>query len=90
MRSALLLGLALAAGCASTLDHQAELLLNENPPVQVAALVGAVPGTILGAPLWGPAALLCGPEADVPGYLLHVFAYPGELLLAGIPWLLTL
>ena len=52
-------------------------------------MIGALPGALAGAPLWGLAALLLGPESPTAGYLLHAFAYPGELLLSGLPWLLA-
>ena len=81
----LLPGLALS-GCATTLDHQAELLLHPDPVVQAPAALGALPGALAGAPVWGAVALVGGPESPAAGYALHVFAYPGALLLSVIPW----
>ena len=76
-------------GCRQTLDHQAELLLHPSPWVQAPSLVGTMPGSLVGLPIWGTVALIGGPESDAAGYALHLFAYPGALLLGGIPWLIT-
>jgi hypothetical protein len=75
-----------AGGCAHTVDHQSELLLHPSPWVQAPALVGALPGTLVGSPVWGAAALIFGPESEVAGYAHHLFAYPGTLLLSVLPW----
>jgi hypothetical protein len=82
----LLLSLALAAGCASTLDHQAELLLHPSPWVQAPALVGAAPGALVGLPVWGTVALIDGADGDAAAYTFHVFAYGGALVIAVAPW----
>ena len=86
MRYFLVLGLCLPA-CASTLDHQSELLLHPDSTVQAPALLGAAPGLIVGAPIWASVSLLAGSASDAAGYALPVFACPGALLLAGLPWL---
>jgi hypothetical protein len=85
-----LLGLLpLLPGCATSLDHQAELLLHPAAAVQLPALAGSTITALLGIPVWGTAALAAGSRSDVAGGALHVFAYPGALLLGGIPWLVT-
>lgn len=81
----LLLSLALAAGCASTLDHQAELLLHPSPWVQTPALVGAAPGALVGVPVWGTVALIDGADGDAAAYTFHAFAYVGALAFAVVP-----
>jgi hypothetical protein len=79
----------LAPGCAATLDHQAELLLHPEPLVQAPALVGSLPGTLVSLPVWGAVALVDGPEGAAAGYALHIFAWPGSVILGGIPWLIV-
>ncbi len=92
LRAGILAALGSALGlsaCASTLDHQAELLLHPRPEVQAPALAGAVPGFLLGSPIWGPVALVAGPSSETAAWAVHVFVYPGVLLLAGLPRLVA-
>ena len=84
-----LLAALLLPGCAATLSHQAELLLHPHPVVQGGALIGAAPGTLIGAPIWGTLALFRGPGDRWAGMALHVFAWPGAVLVGGIPWIVA-
>jgi len=78
--------LLLASGCAATVDHQAELLTHPCSWVQGPAIVGAVPGVLLGIPVWGVVALIDGADGVAAARTFHAFAYPGALALSVVPW----
>jgi hypothetical protein len=49
-------------------------------------MVGALPGVLLGLPVWGAAALIDGLDGAVAARAFNAFAYPGALALAVVPW----